>query len=199
MTFRTLHGEGEGFFKDRGSKFYSFAYRVKSTEEVDARLSVLRTKFHDARHHCYAYLLGQDQQSYRANDDGEPRHSAGDPILGQIRSHEVTDALVVVIRYFGGTKLGVPGLINAYRESAHLALADAGKVTIVPHTSIKVVFNYDETSIVEKLISDFDLTIDDRNYTEVCEMLLSVEDTIFQRVKSELKNLNLSFTVQDSL
>ena len=117
-SFLTISGKSEGLYKDRGSKFLSFSFPVSSEEEINQRLDEVRKKYHDARHHCYAWMLQPDQSKSRANDDGEPNHSAGDPILGQIKSFELTNTLVVVIRYFGGTKLGVGGLINAYKTAA---------------------------------------------------------------------------------
>ena len=115
FSYKTIRKEAEGFYKEKGSKFIAKAYPAESIDQVNEILGELRKEFYDARHHCYAYILEPDASQYRANDDGEPNHSAGDPILGQIRSHELTNTLVVVIRYFGGTKLGVSGLINAYK------------------------------------------------------------------------------------
>ena len=106
-TYLTLKTESEGTYKEKGSKFLAFAFPVSSEQEIRDRMMGLKKRFHDARHHCYAYILGPERVVFRANDDGEPNHSAGDPILGQIRSRELTDTLVVVVRYFGGTKLGV--------------------------------------------------------------------------------------------
>ena len=112
-SFLTISDPTEGFLKDRGSKFLSFSFPVISEEEIKANLELLRSQYHDARHHCYAWVLGIDHQTYRSNDDGEPSHAAGDPILGQIRSYHLTNIVFVVIRYFGGTNHGRPGLINA--------------------------------------------------------------------------------------
>ena len=105
-TYFTPARASEGGYKEKGSKFLSFAYPVNAIEDVEKRLNDLRKTYHDARHHCYAYILGPDGKQYRANDDGEPKHSAGDPILGQLKSKQLTDVLIVVVRYFGGTKLG---------------------------------------------------------------------------------------------
>ena len=125
-TYLTLNTVAEGVYKEKGSKFLAFGYNVNSEEQVRERLEELRKKFYDARHHCYAYMLGHgSNQKWRANDDGEPNHSAGTPILNQIKSFELTNVLVVVIRYFGGTKLGVSGLINAYKTATQEALAMA--------------------------------------------------------------------------
>ena len=121
-TYRTIKRESEGYFRDRGSKFYAFAYPVETEDEVKEHLEELRKKYYDARHHCYAYQLGAEKTSYRINDDGEPSSSAGKPIFGRIQSHDLTNILIVVIRYFGGVKLGVPGLINAYKTAAEEAI-----------------------------------------------------------------------------
>ncbi|PLX14682.1 MAG: YigZ family protein, partial [Marinilabiliales bacterium] len=123
--YLTISKPSEGLFKDRGSKFLAFAYPVSSEEEIKAFQEQLRSDYHDARHHCYAYMLGPKKENYRANDDGEPSSTAGKPILGQIRSFDLTNILIVVIRYFGGTKLGVGGLINAYKTAAEEALKNA--------------------------------------------------------------------------
>ena len=121
-SFLTIGQPAEGLYKEKGSKFIGLAFPVKTEDEVKERLEETRKTYYDARHHCYAYILGHEGTQFRANDDGEPNHSAGDPILGQIRSKELTNTLVIVVRYFGGTKLGVSGLINAYKTAAALAL-----------------------------------------------------------------------------
>ena len=116
--YLTISKPSEGLFKDRGSKFIAFAYPVSTEEEIKEIQEKLRSDYHDARHHCYAYMLGKDKNVFRANDDGEPSSTAGKPILGQIKSYDLTNILIIVIRYFGGTKLGVSGLINAYKTAA---------------------------------------------------------------------------------
>ena len=120
--FLTIQKKSEGIYKEKGSKFIAYAYPIKTEEEVRPLLKSLKKEYYDARHHCYAFVLGKDKKRFRAADDGEPSNSAGAPILGQIRSLDLTNVLVVVVRYFGGTKLGVPGLITAYREAAKDAL-----------------------------------------------------------------------------
>ena len=147
----------EGFYKEKGSKFLAFAFPVSSEEEIKEQILVLKKEYYDARHHCYAYILGKDAAHYRANDDGEPGHSAGDPILGQIRSHNLTDVLIVVVRYFGGTKLGVGGLIHAYKTAATDAIANNTIVKKIVTASIKIHFEYLSMNSVMKLIKDYDL------------------------------------------
>ena len=117
-TYLTIEGEAETVMRERSSKFYSFAYHVESEEQISQHLDALRKQYYDATHHCYAWRLGPAGERFRANDDGEPSGTAGRPILGQMLSHGITDALIVVVRYFGGTKLGVPGLIAAYKQGA---------------------------------------------------------------------------------
>ncbi len=124
-TYKTIVSEAQGLFRDRGSRFIAIAIPVTSQEEIKTRLGELRKEYHDARHHCYAWVLSPDRQSWRVNDDGEPSGTAGRPILSQINSRELTNILIVVIRYFGGTLLGVSGLINAYRTAASDALDNA--------------------------------------------------------------------------
>ena len=116
-TYKTIAKPAEGFYKDKGSKFLAFAYPVYTEDRIKAQLSELKKEYYDARHHCYAWKLGIENDKYRANDDGEPSGTAGKPIYGQLLSHELTNALVVVVRYFGGTKLGTSGLIRAYKTA----------------------------------------------------------------------------------
>ena len=125
-TYKSIPGSAEGLFKDNGSRFISFAFPVETEDEVKEIVGRLRKEYHDARHHCYAYRLGYLGDRFRANDDGEPSGSAGRPILGQIDSRGLSDVLVVVVRYFGGIKLGIPGLIRAYKTSTAEALDKAG-------------------------------------------------------------------------
>src|SRR5689334_3258152 len=120
FSFLTIESVSEGIFKEKGSKFLAFAYPVSSESDIKLRLEELRKKYFDATHHCYAWMLGSDKKHFRAADDGEPNHSAGAPILGQIKSKNLTNVLVVVVRYFGGTKLGVGGLTQAYKAGAEV-------------------------------------------------------------------------------
>src|SRR6186713_1623645 len=124
-SFFTITSASQGIYKEKGSKFLSFAYPVQSESDIKEHIAFLKSEYFDARHHCYAWMLGPERNHFRAFDDGEPNHSAGDPILGQIRSKNLTNVLVVVVRYFGGTKLGVGGLISAYKIAAEEALSKA--------------------------------------------------------------------------
>ncbi len=169
-NYHTIQDSTEGLYKEKGSKFLAFAFPVSTEEEIKAKQDQLRKQYYDARHHCYAWILSMDNQTYRANDDGEPAHSAGDPILGQIKSFELTNVLVIVIRYFGGTKLGVGGLIHAYKTATEEALRKARKVMIFEKKEITIKFPYDTMSTVERLIADFDIEISKRDFQLSCEI-----------------------------
>ena len=143
--YLSINKESSGQYKEKGSKFLAFAFPVESAEETTGIIKELRKKYHDAHHHCFAYLIGPDQSTSRTNDDGEPKHSAGDPILNQIKSLNLSDTLVVVVRYFGGTKLGVSGLINAYRSAARDALNNNKIVKKTICEEIAVFFSYEVT------------------------------------------------------
>jgi len=173
-SYRTIQSPAQGQYRDKGSKFLSFAFPVRSEEEVKWELANLKKKFFDASHHCYAYLLGADGKKVRANDDGEPNHSAGDPILGQIRSHQITNVAIVVVRYFGGTKLGVSGLIQAYRGAADEALKNAVIIEVEVQQSFQLKFAYADTAEVMRLINDFQLTVTDRSYEIECKIAASI-------------------------
>ena len=164
----TIKTASSGLYKEKGSKFLGFAEPVANEDEIKKKLETLKKKYHDARHHCYAYVLGADRKVYRANDDGEPNHSAGDPILGQLHSKQLTNVLVVVVRYFGGTKLGVGGLIHAYRTAAELALSNAGIVKKEVTVQVDIRYPYEFTNEVMKLVDDFGMTITDQDFLEQC-------------------------------
>ncbi|MDG1422901.1 MAG: YigZ family protein [Flavobacteriaceae bacterium] len=164
----------ETLFKDRNSKFYGYAFPVKSEEAVKTSLEFLRKKHYSARHFCYAWQLGVESFRYRANDDGEPSNSAGMPIYGQIQSFELTNILVVSVRYFGGTKLGVSGLINAYRSSARLALESS----IIEEKTIDIFFQlnfeYDLMSKVLRIIKENSILIQEQKLEMNCELIIAV-------------------------
>lgn len=167
-TYRTMIGQSTSFLREKGSKFYGFAHHVASETDVKEVLAGYRKQYFDATHHCYAYVLGEMGQNVRANDDGEPNHSAGDPILGQIRSHRLTNVLVVVVRYYGGTKLGVGGLIAAYKSAAQLAL-DAAVVEERKITSaVTITFTYQATNEVMRQINLLDISIDQQQFDMAC-------------------------------
>ncbi len=173
-SYLTIEKESESFYKEKGSKFIGLAFPVSSEEDVKVKLEQLRKEYYDARHHCYGYIYGHNGEHFRANDDGEPGHSAGDPILGQIKSRELTNTLVVVVRYFGGTKLGVSGLIGAYKTAAAEAL-DANEVVRKEISeTFRFSFPYEEMNTVMKLVKDLRLRILDQGYEEQCTLDVEV-------------------------
>ncbi|RPA66796.1 YigZ family protein [Cyclobacteriaceae bacterium YHN15] len=188
-TFLTLKMESEGLYKEKGSKFLAFAYPVQNEEEVKEKLELLRKKHHDARHHCYAYILGKNQELYRANDDGEPNHSAGDPILGQIRSNQLTHVLIVVVRYFGGTKLGVGGLITAYKTAAAQSIANNEIITAVLQEKVKIDFEYLRMNEVMKLIKDYELQIIDQHFDNQCQIIIEVRQKLLDDLTHKISDL----------
>ena len=157
-TFKSLKAPSEGLYKEKGSKFLAFAYPVVSEDEVKAYLEQIRKKYYDARHHCYAYRLGLNGDVWRYNDDGEPSSTAGRPIYGQILSRELSDVLIVVVRYFGGIKLGVPGLIRAYKSAAADALDHAETVEKVASELFSVTFDYTAMDRVMRVLKDMGIS-----------------------------------------
>ena len=172
--YKTIEKESQGYFKDKGSKFFSFAYPLNREEEVKDIIEKLKKEHHSARHHCYAWRLGTEEIRHRANDDGEPSSTAGKPILGQIQSFELTNILVVVVRYFGGTLLGVSGLINAYRNAAFEALNVAGIVEKLIEKKYQIRFTYEEMNDVMQIIKQENYNIIDTDFREDCTILFSV-------------------------
>ncbi len=173
-TYSSIAGPAEGLFKDNGSRFIAKAFPVETEAEVKAIVDALKKEYHDARHHCYAYRLGLDGGCWRANDDGEPSGSAGRPILGQIDSAGLSDILVVVVRYFGGIKLGIPGLIRAYKSSTADALAQAGVVEKIAGRNFMVEFPYLSMNSVMKVVKDLNLPQRNQSFAESCSMELRV-------------------------
>ena len=173
-SFLTIAKDSEGIFKEKGSKFISYAIPVDSLQSIKDSLEKIRKEHFDARHHCFAWMLGPEKQNYRAFDDGEPNHTAGDPILGQISSRGLTNILIVVVRYFGGTKLGVSGLINAYKTSAADAISKATIIEKEVLFSAVLKSDYKYTAEVMKLVKEFDATISEQQFTEN-ESLLSLQ------------------------
>ena len=174
-VYKTLKAPSEEtLFKDRNSKFFGYAFPLILEEEVNEILEMLKKKHPTARHFCYAWQLGLESVRYRANDDGEPNNSAGMPIYGQIQSFELTNVLVVSVRYFGGTKLGVGGLINAYRTSAKLAIEASEVIEKTIDVYFELKFGYDLMSKVMKIIKEYQVTICDQKMEMDCWLSLSV-------------------------
>lgn len=172
--YRTIENHSEGIYKEKGSKFLAFAYPVSSEEEISQCLADIRKQYHDARHHCYAWRLGPEKLRYRVNDDGEPSGSAGKPILGQIQSRDLSNILLVVVRYFGGTLLGVGGLIRAYRSAASDALDKNVLAERRVFDKMKLEFEYLRMNSVMKLIKDYHLDFEDQLFDLNCSLTLRV-------------------------
>lgn len=173
-SYKSISGRSQGLFKDNGSRFIALAYPVETESEVREIVGALKKEYHDARHHCYAYRLGYKGDVFRASDDGEPSSSAGRPILGQIDSNELSDILIVVVRYFGGIKLGIPGLIRAYKTSSADAIANAEIVTKVASRLYRLEFGYMEMNSVMKVIKDMGLVPKSQDFAVNCSMDVSV-------------------------
>ncbi len=174
-SFLSIENITEGLYKDKGSRFLSFAFPVETEEEINLILEDLRKQYHDARHHCYAWRLGSEMEKFRANDDGEPSNSAGKPILGQIQAFKLTNILVVVIRYFGGTLLGVGGLIRAYKSASQEALQKARIIRQFVYASYLLQFVYSDINMVMQVIKDLRLEQWDQKFELDCELKVKVK------------------------
>ncbi len=186
--YLTLEKESTGIFRDKGSRFLAFAFPVSSEEEIKIKLEQLRKEYHDARHHCYAWRLGQDKILFRANDDGEPGNSAGKPILGQIQSFDLTNILIVVVRYFGGTLLGVGGLIQAYKTAAMEAVKNGEIIKASVYRYYRISFDYSSMNQVMKIIKDHDLLQSDQNFEQNCSLKLAVRKSQSETIIEKLSN-----------
>lgn len=176
-SYLTVAAPAEAASRERSSKFLSYIYPVRSEEEIRTHLDALRKRYYDATHHCYAWRLGPRGESYRSNDDGEPSGTAGKPILGQLLSHELTDCLVVVVRYFGGTKLGVPGLIAAYRESAAEAIAAAQVIERTVDRRLRVDFPYVAMNDIMRVVKEQQPRIEEQLFDNLCTLHLTIRES----------------------
>lgn len=188
-SYLTIESDAEAIFKEKSSKFLCYAFHVESEEEIAAHLEILRKRYYDATHHCYAWRLGPFGERFRANDDGEPSSTAGKPILGQLLSREITNCLIVVVRYFGGTKLGVPGLIAAYKESAAAVLDEAKVVERTVDTTVKVDFSYVVMNDVMRIIKDEQPIIVEQIFDNLCSMTLSIRNSKAELVIGKLRKV----------
>ena len=193
--YNSISSRGEGLYKDQGSRFIAFAIPVETEEEVKELVAGFRKEYHDARHHCYAYRIDAQGEIWRASDDGEPSGTAGRPILGQIDSAGLSDILVVVVRYFGGIKLGVPGLIKAYKSATADALANAPRCEKIAGDWYRVGFDYESMPQVMKMVKDLDLPQRAREFGQECSMELrvrrSLKDVFLERTLSICKFADL--------
>jgi uncharacterized YigZ family protein len=185
-NYRSLEKPAEGIFRDRNSRFLAFGFPVISVEEVNEILAGIRKKYHDARHHCYAYRLGHDKDIFRINDDGEPSGTAGKPIYGQLQSHDLTDTLVVVVRYFGGTLLGTSGLINAYRSATADMLSKATIVQKFKEDHFHLSFPYDKLNAVMKILKEQNVVPILPDIGITCSMDIKVRKSLSDRLKADL-------------
>lgn len=179
----------EGFYSEKRSKFLAFAFHVTSEEEVKQYVAEFRKKYYDARHVCWAYMLGADRTDFRANDDGEPCSTAGKPILGQINKNELTDILIIVVRYYGGVNLGTSGLIVAYRTAAAEAIANAEIVSQFVEEEVVFDFPYIMMNDVMKIIKDMSPRIISQTYDNTCEMKLSIRKSEAPMLKAKFDKL----------
>ena len=190
-TYKSIEAPSEGLFKDLGSRFIARAYPVESEAEVRDIVAAIRKEYHDARHHCFAYRIGLEGEPWRAADDGEPAGSAGRPILGQIDSAGLSDILVVVIRYFGGIKLGIPGLIRAYKSSTADALAQARVVEKVAGRWYGLRFPYASLPAVMKIVKDLDLPQRGQSFLEECTLEVRVRRSLEEKFLELFRNLGI--------
>ena len=188
--YRTIKTEGEGYYTEKRSKFLAFAHHVTSVEEIKDILAQYRKKYYDARHVCYAYMLGPERTEFRANDDGEPSSTAGKPILGQINSQELTDILIVVVRYYGGVNLGTSGLIVAYREAAADAIAHSEIETRQVEELVTYSFAYPMMNDVMRIVKEMQPRIVSQTYDNTCEIQLSIRKSEAEMLRNKLAKLS---------
>lgn len=189
-TYLTILNPSQGTYSQLRSKFLAFAYPVKTEDEVKQHVVAIQKKYYDARHACYAYMLGADRQRFRANDNGEPSGTAGKPILGQINSNNLTDILIVVVRYFGGIKLGTSGLIQAYRAAAAEAIQAATIVEKTVDGTIDIAFPFPAMNAVMKVVKDIEPQIVDQGYADDnCTMKLTIRQGQMPVLKSRLEKI----------
>ncbi len=187
--YKTITNTSEGYYTEKRSKFLAFAHHVETSDEVKELLSGYRKKYYDARHVCYAYMLGAERKDFRANDDGEPSSTAGKPILGQINSNELTNILIVVVRYYGGINLGTSGLIVAYREAAADAIAHASIETRKVEEIVRYSFSYPQMNDVMRIVKDMNPRIISQTYDNTCEIVLSIRKSEADQLRSRLAKL----------
>ncbi len=198
FSFNTIKSPVENILsKEKGSKFIGFAYPVSDEKELKSALLHLKELHPKATHHCYAFRMGMNGENYRANDDGEPSGSAGLPIYNQLLAHEITNVLVVVIRYYGGTKLGVSGLVKAYKESAKLALEESEIITKELESEVSIRFNFNQQNLIFTLLNKFEGKILDFLTDEQCTIIAKIKTSQKEKISeqlSEMQNIKYSFT-----
>ena len=188
--YKTISGTSEGYYTEKRSKFLAFAHHVEDVTEVKDIVAGYRKKYYDARHVCYAYMLGPERLEFRANDDGEPSSTAGKPILGQINSNELTNILIVVVRYYGGVNLGTSGLIVAYREASADAIANATIEMRQVEEIVRYSFAYPQMNDVMRIVKDMNPRIVSQTYDNTCEIVLSIRKSEAEQLESKLAKLS---------
>ena len=185
-TYKTFSQRSEGLIKEKGSKFIAVGFPVFSEDEIKETLELIRKEYHDARHHCYAWRLGADGQPSRANDDGEHSNSAGKPILGQLVKYDLSNAIIIVVRYFGGVKLGVGGLISAYKLASEDCINNASIIAKEITEDLIIQFNYSNMNDAMMLVKKLDLNVVARNFEVLCEMTIRAKLNDIARIKEEI-------------
>lgn len=199
-TYKTIKNSSEGSFRDKGSKFLAFAFPVEDEDEINEIRAEIKKKYYDARHWVYAFVIGTENQSYRASDDGEPSNSSGPPVLGQIRSFGLTNTLIIVVRYFGGTKLGVPGLINAYKTAAQDALNNAQIIEKKIELPLKLSFEYPFMNDVMRITKVDGVKITNQGFESNCIIELSIRKSLFENIYHQLKkNRNIKIVSEEEM
>lgn len=197
-TYKTIEGQSEAIYTEKRSKFIAIAIPVRTLTEVKAHLEEYQKKYYDARHVCYAYMLGAERKEFRANDNGEPSGTAGKPILGQINSNELTDILIIVVRYFGGIKLGTSGLIVAYRTAAAQTIAEATIIEKTVDQDVKIVFEYPFMNDVMRIVKEEAPEILEQSYDMDCIMRLRIRKSLMPRLHTRLEKVEtLRFPDED--
>lgn len=189
-TYFTIEKESEAQFREKMSRFISFARKISSADEAKSIIKGYQNEYHDSRHVCWAYMLGPERKEWQLNDNGEPSGTAGKPILGQINSRGLTDVLVVVVRYFGGIKLGTPGLIAAYREAARLVLEEAGVKEMHEQTTLRVTFPYVAADGVMRIVKGNEMEILERTFDNTCGLRLRFRKDMAEEIEGRLSGLD---------
>ena len=189
-VYHSIASRSEGLYKAKGSKFIAIAFPVKTEAEVKDKLQEVRKAYHDARHHCYAYRLGFDKSSHRYNDDGEPSGTAGRPIFGQIQSKDLTNILIIVVRYFGGTKLGISGLITAYKTAAHEAIKQARILSLTVNDVYEICFEYPLMNEVMRIVKDEQLIVIEQDFQISCKLSFKVRKKESNRLYDKFRKLH---------
>ena len=189
-TYKTIKAPSEGIYKEKGSKFIAYAFPVSGEQQIKEHIQKVKKEHHSARHHCFAWRLGADNQFFRLNDDGEPSGTAGRPILGQIQQNELTDILVIVVRYFGGVLLGTSGLTNAYKQAASEALSNAMKIEKIVESVININFDYLAMNDLMTLIKEYELETTESKYDLSCELKVMVRKDLIPTVMEKLEKID---------